>query len=145
MSTDFNVELSEYGGSGTMTTATLNGIKSDLGLAANSKVVFALVVVDRMTGGDRAKVRLLAGQTAHPQATANWLSVRDTKWEPDPHGGRGHSPAQRHPMRKNAANPQDPATNAFVLPSANDVLVVTYPDNEYVGFCTFVGGRWRWY
>ena len=100
-------------------TTNYNMVKSWLGLQGSEEIAFALVVVDRpddlqKPGQPNQKYCLL---------TSPYRNFVHSDW---------NQPGKMFP----------PGTQA--TPGTNEVLVITYPGNEYKGVCTVIGGRPIW-
>jgi hypothetical protein len=104
-------------------------------LRADEEIAFALLVVDKPTGGTEPRFLLLTHPERSPVHT-NW-HVKDQADKYFPRGDPGDADPEKRPRQ---VNPQPPTGK-----TPGDVLVITYPGEEYKGFCTTIGGRPYWF
>ena len=141
MGTEFKVEKDSYMGDIVADPKIIDPIEAAI-LAKVGKsrtMVFALVVaVDPKAKEAKTyegEIFLLCGKCSDTDATNTYLSAIPNNWHKK-------EPPHTDPDRKK----QGPFLGtAYVLPSVHDILVVTYPGEEYIGYCTYVGGYPRWY
>jgi hypothetical protein len=98
-------------------------------------MVFALVV------DENAHVHLLCGTSTR---TGNPATPVYTVWNSNAYKGHEN---QRHLFP--AAGAKGPFGSSVLHPQEDECLVAEYPthdpDDAYVGFCTYIGGRPRWF
>jgi hypothetical protein len=126
------VSKDELGTSKSMSVGLEAALKTELTSSGSDEVVFALVVIDR-----KPNITLPSKPTA-PGDYQIHLLVGSNRYLDKPDWRAPHT--QRSFPGNTPVNPQ-PAAGARKA----EVFAISYPDDEYIGFCTVIGGRPIWF